>query len=83
MNRAELRETLSYSLPKEERMDRPRLTSGRYVDGSTGTVNVSGRSFQMPLIFWKDKPGLYTIAVWIDPGRKPAFIGALTSVIAE
>lgn len=83
MNRAELRDTFSYSLPQEERMDRPRLTSGRYVDGSTGTVNVSGRSFQMPLIFWKDKPGLYTIAVWIDPGRKPAFIGALTSVIAE
>jgi hypothetical protein len=83
MNRAELRDTFSYSLPKEERMERPRLTGARYVDGSTGTVNISGRNFQMPLYFWKDRPGVYTIAVWIDPGGKPPFVGALTCVIVE
>lgn len=83
LNRAELHDAHSYGLPKEDRMERPRLLSAQYVDGSTGTVNVNGRHFQMPLRFWKGKPGTYTIAVWIDPGDKPAFIGAMTSILVE
>jgi hypothetical protein len=83
MNQAELRDTFSYSLPTEDRMQRPRLTGASYTDGSTGTVNVMGRNFQMPLFFWKGKPGVYTIAVWIDPGGKPSFVGAMTSLIVE
>ena len=82
MNRAELNATSSYSLPKEERMERPRLLAAHYSDGSGGTVHVSGRAFQMPLSFWKGK-GVYTIAVWIDAGGKTSFIGAMTSVFVE
>lgn len=82
MNRAELNATFSYSLPREERMERPRLSPARYSDGSSGTVHVSGRGFQMPLSFWKGK-GVYTIAVWIDAGGKASFIGAMTSVLVE
>jgi len=83
MNRAELLETFSYSLPREDRMERPRLLSAQYVDGSTGTINVAGRRFQMPLQFWKGKPGVYTVALWVDPGGKPSFIGATTSILVE
>ena len=83
MNRAELRSTSSYALPREEHWERPRLEMARYVDGSQGTVRIAGQSFQVPLNFWKGKPGVYTVAVWIDPGGKPSFVGAMTSILVE
>ncbi len=84
MDRAELRATYSYCLPEEEHLERPVAEGGgRYVDGTTGSVHVNGRTFHLPLRFWKGKPGVYTIAVWVDPGGKPAFIGASTSLFME
>ncbi|MGH9794872.1 MAG: CAP domain-containing protein [Candidatus Acidiferrales bacterium] len=82
MSRAELGTTYSYGLPNEERMKRPRLPPGhRYMDGTVGTVFIAGRQFETPLSFWKGKPGVYTVAVWVKPGKADAFIGATASVI--
>lgn len=83
LSRVQLQGTYSYALPTEERMERPRLEMGRYVDGTTGSVQVSGRDFAVPLRFWKERPGAYTIAVWVVAGNKPAFIGAMTSLLVE
>lgn len=82
MSRAELRTTYSYGLPNEERMERPRLPPGhRYMGGTVGSVFIAGRRFETPLSFWKRKPGVYTVAVWLDPGKADAFIAASASVI--
>jgi uncharacterized protein YkwD len=86
MSVAELKATYSYSLPDEERQERPRLhgTTRVYLDGTLGTVEVgAGGVFQVPLTFWKQKPGVYTVAVWIRRGREPALLAAQTSVHVE
>jgi hypothetical protein len=83
MTRAELQATSSYGLPREEQIERPRLQVGRYVDGTVGTVTTSGLRFTAPLRFWKSKPGVYTVAVWIEPQQGPAFIGAMTAIVVE
>lgn len=86
MSLQQLKETYSYSLPDEERMERPSLsgTPRRYLDGTLGTVEMgAGGAFQAPLRFWKQQPGVYTVAVWVRREREPAFVGAMTSVIVE
>ncbi|MBI3405727.1 MAG: CAP domain-containing protein [Acidobacteria bacterium] len=86
MTLKQLKETYSYSLPNEEHIERPRLdgTPRRYMDGTLGTVNVgAGGTFQVPLVFWKQQSGVYTVAIWVRHGREPAFIGAMTSVFVE
>lgn len=84
MSRAELGTMKSYGLPSEERMERPRLPMGyHYTDGTKGSVGVSGRQYQVSLSFWKEKPGVYTVGVWIDPAKGDTFIGASASVIVE
>jgi hypothetical protein len=81
----ELKGTYDYGLPQEERRERPQLDGPRtYVDGSRGTVLMgAGQTFQVPLVFWKSKPGVYTVVVWVRRGNQPAFAGAQTSVVVE
>ncbi len=84
MTVAALKSTYSYELPSEERVERPRVQGGRYLDGSRGTIDISGTRFRVPLTFWKWQPGVYTVVVWIDAGRgSPSFVGATTSILVE
>ncbi len=82
----QLKETYSYSLPEEERVERPSLegTPRRYTDGTLGTVRMgAGGQFEVPLFFWKQQPGVYTVAIWVRRERERAFIGAAASVMVE
>jgi hypothetical protein len=83
MSAEALRETSSYSLPDEELIERPILTGGRvYTDRTKGVVDVKpSGEFNAPLRFWRDQPGVYTVAVWVRHGKDKAFIGAMTSVL--
>ncbi len=86
MSLQQLKESYSYSLPQEEKIERPSLegTPRRYTDGTLGTVRMgAGGRFEVPLIFWKQQPGVYTVAIWVRHEREPAFIGASSSVIVE
>ena len=81
MTRQQLKSTYSYSLPLEKRMEGRRLDRGLYSDGTAGTVMTSGSLFSLPISFWKGKPGVYTLAVWLEGGGKEAYLGATTSII--
>lgn len=86
MSLAQLKETYSYALPQEEKTERPSLegASRRYTDGTLGTVRMgAGGRFEVPLIFWKQQPGVYTVAVWVRREREAAFLGALWSVMVQ
>ena len=85
MSRAELKLTASYSLPSEEQTVRPSLNYGIYSDGTTGSIAVDrfGR-FSTRLFFWKGKPGIYTVVVWVkEKGQREGILGAMASVIVE
>lgn len=62
----------SYSLPDEYRTLRPRPSDGMiYVDRSFGLVELnSGGRFRVPVKLFKDRPGIYTIVLWIK--RRPS-----------
>lgn len=84
MTPEELRATGSYGLPSEEQIERLGLSDMRYLDGTMGTIAVDAkRRFRMPLRFWKGKPGVYTVAVWVREGGRKPFIGAMTAVVVE
>jgi hypothetical protein len=41
-----------------------------YPDGNVGTVEVyADKSFQTPIRLFKDKPGIYTIVVWVRTSK--------------
>jgi hypothetical protein len=86
MSLAQLKATYSYGLPDEERIERPSLagTFRRYTDGTLGTVEMgAGGAFQVPLVFWKQQPGVYTVAVWVRREKAPALIAATWSIFVE
>ena len=86
MTLAQLKATYSYSLPDEERVERPSLvgTARRYTDGTLGSVRMdAGGRFEVPLLFWKQRPGVYTVAVWVRRGREPAFIAATWAMLVK
>jgi len=62
-----LREPRSYSLPKESRVLRPRLSPPlSYADGTGGVVDISTNgSFRTPVRLYKGEPGIYTIVAWV------------------
>jgi hypothetical protein len=82
MTALELRLTGAYGLPDDERVERPRLSVGMYSDGKTGIIQMPGPGrFEMPVNFWKNRAGVYTLAVWVrGRGQSEAFIGGMTSV---
>jgi len=85
MSRSELRATASYGLPEDEYMQRVQISDGIYVDGSTGTIQTDaiGR-FIAPIVFWKNKPGVYTVVVWVrERSDNKAFQAAMTSIVVE
>jgi len=84
MSASELGRTRSYGLPNEQRHERTRLQQGRYVDGSRGSVELTpDGSFRAPLVFWKGRPGVYTVGVWVRERGEEAFLGGLLSVVVE
>jgi len=84
MNLSELSRTRSYSLPHEQRHERVQLIRERYVDGSRGSVEVApDGSFRAPLNFWKARPGVYSVGIWVRERGKETFLGGLLSVIVE
>jgi uncharacterized protein YkwD len=80
----ELQSQTSYSLPDEERTERPRVSGGIYTDRASRTVEVDsfGR-FRLPLSFWKGQPGVYTAVVWVRTPGGQTVMGAMTSLIVE
>ena len=62
-----LRQPRSYALPKDSRTLKPRVPPPfTYTDGTTGIVEVyADKSFQTPVSLYKNKPGIYTIVVWL------------------
>jgi len=66
-----LRQPRSYALPKDSKVLRPRVQPPFvYPDGNVGTVEVyADRSFQSPIRLYKDKPGIYTIVVWLRTAK--------------
>ena len=63
-----LRASGSYALPKDSRVLRPRVPPPQvYVDGIAGVVEIKeDGSFKTPVRLYKNKPGIYTIVVWIN-----------------
>jgi uncharacterized protein YkwD len=66
-----LRQTRSYALPKESRVLRPRVPPPFiYADGDAGLVEVQvNGSFRAPVRLYKEKPGIYTIVVYLKDDR--------------
>ncbi len=85
MTLAQLRATYAYGLPEEEHTERPYLDGPRsYLDGSKGNIRMgAGGRFEAPLFFWKSRPGVYTVTVWVRRGNTPAFPGAQASIFVE
>ena len=67
-----LREPRSYKLPDEFVTLMPKLTDGGYYAGGvTGAIDLNGRGqFRIPVKLFKDKPGVYTVVVWISDSRE-------------
>jgi len=84
MSLAELRAASGYSLPDQENIERPHIAHGMYTDGTTGNVRVEeDGQFSVPLRFWKQRPGVYSVAVWLRPGGESAYIGALAPILVD
>lgn len=66
-----LRESRSYSLPKESRRLLPKLPPPyTYLDQTVGVVEVSANgSFRAPVSLFKSQPGIYTVVAWIRTSR--------------
>jgi len=79
-----LRQTRSYSLPKESRVLRPRLPPPYvYADGAAGMVDVGiDGSFHTSVRLYKQKLGIYTIVAWIR-NNKTENVFAATEVCVE
>ncbi len=74
-----------YSLPDESITLRPRLRPPRmYADGSRGIIESDGSYFRTLVTLFKDSPGIYTIACWLQRSNteKP-FIATLICIQAE
>jgi uncharacterized protein YkwD len=82
MSFLELAASSSYSLPREERTTY--LPHGDTLLGSGdggSAVHVPGGRFAVPVVFWKGRPGVYTVGVWVSRDGRNAFLGALTATI--
>jgi len=81
-----LRQPRSYALPNDSRSLRPRVPPPfLYPDGTEGVVEVYGdKSFQAPVRLYKDKPGIYTIVVWLRTSKsRTAFPATAVCIKAQ
>lgn len=79
-----LRQSRSYSLPNESRVLRPRVPPPFvYADGAPGAVDIAvDGTFRTSVRLYKEKPGIYTIVVWIR-NNKTENVFAATEVCVE
>ena len=70
-----LRDARSYGLPDRSKVLRPKVMPPyMYSDRSQGDIDVQpDGSFSVPITFYEDKPGIYTIVAWIKRGSGKAF----------
>lgn len=81
-----LRQPRSYALPKDSKVLRPRVQPPfMYPDGNVGIVEVyADRSFQTPVSLYKNKPGIYTIVVWLRSAKsRTAFPATAVCIKAQ
>ncbi len=80
MSLLELAATSSYSLPDEERTFYT-LLSDRLPGHADrhGILQLPGGRFLFPVPFWKGRPGVYTVGVWVTRDGQNGFLGALTA----
>lgn len=80
MSLLELAATSSYSLPEEERTFYT-MSSNR-LPGPADSYRIQqlpGGRFLFPVSFWKGRPGVYTVGVWVTRDGQNGFLGALTA----
>ena len=67
MSLDELAATYAYNLPEDDEMTlRPKAPSDYvYADGKSGEITLVNNTFQTPMVFFKNAPGIYTIVVWV------------------
>lgn len=83
MSQAELNATRNYDLPDDPLVLRPQAPPGySYENGEVGEVEITGLSFRAPMSFYKKKPGVYTVGVWVT-ARGKTFLSTTVSVIAR
>jgi hypothetical protein len=83
---ADLQSLMGYGFPKEELLLRPILPPlSRYGDGSTGTLETNGSTFRCAVPFFRDRPGVYTVVVWVRGSRsmEPFFMATHACVFVE
>lgn len=81
-----LRQPRSYALPKDSKVLRPRVQPPfMYPDGNVGIVEVyADKSFQTPVSLYKNKPGIYTIVVWLRTAKsRTAFPATAVCIKAQ
>lgn len=81
-----LRATGSYALPKDSKVLRPKVPPPQvYVDGIAGVVEIGKDGiFKTPVRLYKNKPGIYTVVVWIQgPITERAFPATAVCIKAQ
>jgi hypothetical protein len=70
-----LQEARSYGMPDRSKVLRPKVTPPyTYTDRTRGDVDVDpDGNFSVPIKFFEDRPGIYTIMTWAKRGSGKAF----------
>lgn len=80
-----LNEARSYELPHSSKVLRPKVMPPfMYMDRTRGDVDVDlDGNFSVPVTFFHDKPGIYTIVAWLKRGSGKAFPATEVCIRAE
>lgn len=80
-----LNEARSYELPHNSKVLRPKVMPPfMYMDRTRGDVDVDlDGNFSVPVTFFHDKPGIYTIVAWLKRGSGKAFPATEVCIRAE
>jgi uncharacterized protein YkwD len=77
-----LRVGRSYGLPDDYIKLRPKALSGTlYADGLEGTIELDKARFRIPVTFFKQVPGIYSVVIWISEKESDAGFSAATICI--
>jgi uncharacterized protein YkwD len=85
----ELRTLRNYGLPEDRLNGRPLLRPSLfYADGTVGEIQISGNNFLYPISFFRKKPGVYTVVIWlkrtvVPPQDSPAFMATNICIFVE